>query len=201
MATKKTGKARTPKTTAVVSVDTAPVANAEPTAVTPAATTAPTVPDRLTLTDLIPDAGAAPVWLDPMVDAFRAVASMPCTTRDERVAVRDAWVASMAAAMPNTPPPVGRHTGRFTTMHVFEAQNAMYLAIALANVRVGEGAVMAAWRGELPNAACDYLGKNYAYHGTLSDFVNGGHGDALFAGHRDAVRAWVARGKSTLVKG
>lgn len=162
----------------------------------PPATVPATIAPALTLADVstVPDGFREPVYIGAFVNAFRAVASMPATTRDERVAVRDAFVATMDAAMPGTPMPTGRHTGRFSGCPVFESQNVLYVAAALANVALTDGHIMAAWRGELPNAKCDYLAKNYAWS-TLSEYVNGRHNGSPIPGAVEIVIAWNKRGR------
>ena len=161
-------------------------------------------PGRLQLRDVVsglPDVFQAPTWLNPMADAVRVIATMPTKTRDQRAAARDAYVAAMVAATGNTSEPMGKHTGRFTGMAVFETQNAIYLACVLANVAVDEGHVCAMWRGELPHAKCDYLGTAYdrAYPwSTLSMYTNGHHNGGPIPGAREAVTVWAKRGRKPL---
>ena len=81
----------------------------------------------------IPEGFQVPRYLTAYRDAFRVVSGMKAETRPERAAVRDAIVKFMEKAMPGTPVPTGKHTGRFIGGPVFESQNTLYLAAALAN--------------------------------------------------------------------
>lgn len=174
-------------------VESTPVAAVETTTATATA---------ITLRDVVaglPDAFVAPAYFAPMVDAIRRIAPMPTATTDERRAVCAAYTAAMDAAMPGTPEPRGRHTGRFTGMPVFETQNVIYLACAVANVVVNDGHVVAMWRAELPHARCDYIdrayNRGYAWS-TLSEYTRGAHNAVPgIPGAVDAVIAWTKRGR------
>lgn len=181
-------------------------------AVTPVAPPAPetlsTVPPvtgalpALTLAEAgaaVPDGYVPPVYLAAFIDGLRAIAPLPCATRDERSACVARFTAVVEAAMPGTPAPMGRHTGRFTGMPVFESQNTLFVAAALANVVLGCGHLMAAWRVELPNAKCDYLAKNYAWT-TLSEYVNGRHNGTTVPDGVAVVVAWARRNRTPLTK-
>lgn len=163
----------------------------------PATITAPSpiMVDAIAIADAIalPDGFVVPAYIGAFVTAIRAIAPMPSTTRDERAACVSAFVASMERSMPGVPMPSAKNIGRFSGNPVFESQNAIYVACVLANVAVTNGHVMAAWRGELPNAKCDFLAKNYAWS-TCSDYVNGRHGGSFVSGAREFVGAWHARG-------
>lgn len=200
MATNKpTRTPRTPKTVPAVPSATVPATTGTTTITTPAA---PAVPAVRTLADVIPadvlGTFVAPTFVGPMVNAIRAIASMPTKTRDERAACVTAYTAVMIAETGITADPVGKHTGRFTGYAVFETQNAIYFACVLANVAVNDGHIVAAWRAELPMAKCDYLGTAYdrAYPtSTLSLYVNDGHNGGVIPGMRDAVRVWQKSGR------
>lgn len=151
----------------------------------------------LTLADTgvaIPDGYVAPAYLGAFVGALRGIASLPAKTREERVIVAKRFAELMDAAMPGTPQPQGRHTGRFTGMPVFESQNTLFVAAALANVPLTCGHLMSAWRVELPNAKCDYLAKDYAWT-TLSEYVNGRHNGTTIPGGVEIVVAWAKRNR------
>lgn len=142
----------------------------------------------------VPEGFTLPKYVNAYRDAFRAVAGMKAETRVERAAVRDAIVKFMERAMPGSPLPTGKHTGRFIGAPVFESQNTLYLAAALANVPLANGHIMAAWRAELPNAKCDYLGRDYAWS-TLSEYTGGHHNGSPVFGCNDVVGAWAKRGR------
>lgn len=185
----------------------AQVSNDTPAVVPTNNTTVSTVPAparTLALRDVVaglPEAFREPSWLTPMAETVVSIHAMPTKTREQRQAVVDAYVSAMSTATGITGialEPTGKHTGRFTGMAVFETQNAIYLACAMANVAVDEGHVCAMWRGELPRAKCDYLGTAYdkAYPwSTLSLYVNGGHNGGPIPGAREAVTAWAKRGR------
>lgn len=154
----------------------------------------------LTVADVIPgipDGYAVPAFVNAFRDAFRAVSALPAVTRDQRIVVRDAFVAAMVAAMPGHDVPVGRHTGRWSGCPVFESQNVMYLAACMANVALTNGHIMAAWRAELPNAKCDYLARDYAWT-TLSEYINHRHNGAIVPGAYDAINAWYGRNRKPI---
>lgn len=195
---------KTKNTTAsTLTTDTKPRAKKDKGAVAlatpPVSTTVPTVTTHraLTLADTgatLPDGYTAPAYLGAFVTALRAIAPMPSKTREERVACAARFAAAMDAAMPGTPAPVGRHTGRFTGMPVFESQNTLFIAAALANVVLTCGHLMSAWRVELPNAKCDYLAKDYAWT-TLSEYINGRHNGTTVPDGVAIVTAWAKRNR------
>lgn len=158
----------------------------------------PTTP-ALALSDVstVPAGYIVPAALMAWRDAFRATANMPSKTRDERAIIVGAMVAALDAAMPGTPTPLGRNTGRFFGAPVFESQNTLYVAAALANCTVTAGAIMAAWRVEMPNAKCDYIGRDYAWT-TLSEFVNGRHNGSIVPDGVAIVVAWNTRNRQPI---
>lgn len=166
----------------------------------PASTTVPTVAGQLpalTLTGAgatVPEGYVPPVYLAAFIDGLRAIAPLPAKTREERVACAARFTAVMEAAMPGTPAPIGRHTGRFTGMPVFESQNTLFVAAALANVVLACGHLMSAWRVELPNAKCDYLAKDYAWT-TLSEYINGRHNGTTVPDGVAIVTSWAKRNR------
>jgi hypothetical protein len=131
-----------------------------------------------------------------MAHAFRAVHTMPVATSTERLAVRDAIVASFDAAMPNTPNTGVRNTGRFSGHHVFESQNTAYFAAAVSGVFVSDGHFVAMWAADLPNARCPYIDRVSYPTSTLSEYINGNHNAVPgVPGAVDVVRAWRVRGR------
>lgn len=188
----RTKKSPAPVTPAPVAVIDTPAPVVTPVTVTPA------LHPELSLGAFgvtVPDGYVVPAFVPAFVAGFRAVALMPSATIDERRAVAAVFESTVAGMMPGAPTTVvGRHTGRFTSMPVFESQNTLYVCAALANVPVSNGVIMAAWRVELPNAKCDYLSKNYAWT-TLSEYVNGRHNASIIPGGVDVVRMWNARNR------
>lgn len=164
--------------------------------------TEPTAPAAFTFHDAarIADANIDPAYVVPayvpaFAAAFRAVASMPSVTRDERIAVTDAFTAAMDAAMPGiVPNPSRRNDGRWTGLNVQTAQNVLYVSAALSNVPLTNGHIMSAWRAELPGARCDFHAKSYAWS-TLTDYMATRHGGTPMPGSDAIVRAWAARGR------
>ena len=187
---------------AVVVPDAAAVVDVVPAAVVdvPAVPAVPELPPVITLAAAganVPDAFIMPPYMAAWIAGFRAIARMPSTTVDERRACVAAFAAAAVAVAGDVPMPVGRHTGRFSTMPVFESQNTLYVAAALANCGVNGGHIMAAWRVELPNAKCDYLVKNYAWS-TMSEFLNGKHNGSAIPDGGIVVRAWANRNRAPI---
>jgi len=166
--------------------------------VTPSNTTVPAIVyTALALTDTglpIPEGYVAPAYLTAFVHGLRGIASLPSKTREERTICAKTFADIVERAMPGTPMPQGRHTGRFTGMPVFESQNTLFVAAALANVVLTCGHLMSAWRVELPNAKCDYLAKDYAWT-TLSEYVNGRHNGTTIPEGVNIVTAWARRNR------
>ena len=174
----------------------------------PATVPASTGPRALTFTDFGVDAPAnVPAHIPAMVASFRAIAPMPVKTPAERIAARDAFIAAMTA---NGVKPVdggGKHTGRFTAQPVFVAQNDMYLAMALANVVIESGHVMAAWAAEFPMSTCGrnvdgcngvpYIGRDYAWS-TLSEYIHVRHGRTSVDNGRVVIATWASRGRKPI---
>lgn len=135
-----------------------------------------------------------PAWTVAFVAAFRVIAGLPVGTWDERHAAVAAFRTACESAMPNTPDSARRNAGRFTGFSVFESQNALYFAAAIANVKLQNGHFMAAWRAELPHAKCDFLNRVYAWS-TLSEYMAGRHGGVPdVPGARAVIAAWRERG-------
>ena len=148
-----------------------------------------------------------PAHIPAMVSAFRAIAPMPVKTPTERIAARDAFIVAMRAAGVAGADTAAKHTGRFSSMPVFVAQNDMYVAMAMANVVVESGHVMAAWAAEFPGSTCGrnvdgchgvpYIGRDYAWS-TLSEYIHNRHNRTSIDNGSIIVAAWVARNRKPI---
>lgn len=199
-----------PMTTRNVRSPRSPRATRTPAVIDAAAVLPVDVPTVLTVDPIdaridaaFPD-GSAPnvVYLRAMARAFRSVAALPTATVEDRAAMRDAITAELAAAFPGAlGVTVGKNTGRFSGLHVFESQNTGYVAAAMSGVHVTDGMFVAAWAADVPTARCAYLTTGYDKRyptSTLTAYLNGDHNAAPgLPGAVDLVRAWrdAGRGK------
>ena len=157
--------------------------------------------EALTSTGTTVDAGfKPPVWVAPFVAGFRAISALPVGTHEERVKASATFLATCEAALPNTPMPAAKNSGRFSGEHIFESQNGLYLAAALANVKLGNGHLVAAWRAECPLAKCDYLNKVDYPTSTLGEYLANRHaGVPGVPGAFAVIKAWADRKRQPLV--
>ena len=178
-ATRATRATRTTTTTADVPATTTTAATVAdvPAADVPAADPTPAIdPIDARIAETFPGNVSGTIrFIAVMARAFAAVAGMSVATMDDRIAVRAAIVAALHAAYPGTVNTGVRNTGMFGGMHVFESQNAMYVAAAMSGAYVTDGHFVAAWSAELPNARCPFLVKTGYPTSTLSEYVGGRH--------------------------
>lgn len=198
MTTKPTRRPRTPRptpdTASTVDVIIAPVADVATVDAPAPVATVDAVDARIAAA--FPDVTIPPV-IAHMARAFAAVAGMPVVTRDDRDAVRAAIVAHMETAMPGAAVTASRTVGRFTTWHVFESQNAAYVAAAMSGAYITDGHFVAMWAADLPNARCPYIDRVSYPTSTLSEYMGGRHGivpmggGTAVPGARDVINAWM----------
>lgn len=135
---------------------------------------------------------SVPAFIPAMARAFAMVASMPVTTRDERVAVRNAIIASLSAAFPTSVGTGSKTVGQFSGLHVFESQNTVYVAAAMSGAIVTDGHIVAGWSADIPSARCAYVDHVSYASSTCTDYCNNRHnGVPMVPGARDIVARWA----------
>jgi hypothetical protein len=174
---------------------------AEPTA-PPAYDPAAALLAAMVAVGVTPAAGfVVPPFIVAAAHAFRAIAGRTIRDRADMVAMRDAFVTAMESAFPGTPAAdkCATNSGRFSGHHVFESQNALYVAAAVSGVVVSDLMFAAAWRAELPNAKCDYLTRTTYPRTTMSEYINGKHNACPGVdGAVDIVRTWRNRDRKPI---
>lgn len=165
-----------------------------PTVDAPPVTSKPRATKPARVVPASPFPGHVPTAVRAFTAMVRAIIAMPVDTPDHIRAATSTAVRA-ASAVVDAPMPAGMN-GRWSGLGIRYAQNMMYVAIAMSGIpvaRIDGGHIVAMWAAELPHARCPFAERPGYGMSTLTDYVNGRHGDVPMADDataRTIVRTW-----------